>query len=91
MPWLIEVDNVWLVTLMLCSKLKKKRSLNSFLYFVTKISESNAQIDFPSDLPLKLQSMTRFLRPRQRPTRDVIDNERCSGSSERKIPRALAT
>lgn len=27
----------------------------------------------------------------ERPTCDVIDNERCSGSSERKIPRALAT
>lgn len=27
----------------------------------------------------------------ERPTCDVTDNERCSGSSERKIPRALAT
>lgn len=50
--------------------------------------------NFPQ-MPLKLQSSSRSHARlhvlHERPTCDVIDDERCSGSSERKIPRALAT
>lgn len=51
--------------------------------------------NFP-EMPLKLQSSSRshthtLYVLHERPTCDVIDDERCSGSSERKIPRALAT